>query len=114
MPRCIFRARRPGRTIKSPLYTLDDEFAYPLANPLPNPLDASPGPGNWTPTDLDARLSIAGDKLLAAAAGGAPVWDRCMLIAQPSFVRKVGLYYEFEVTPTDNVHYLRVTWQTQN
>jgi hypothetical protein len=106
MPWTYQRGKRYWRQFRVPRYSLQDEFSVARASPLPSPLIATPGPGSWLLTDLDLRLSVAGNTLVYAAPPGAPNWNRTMLQSSLSFQRKRGRFIEFEFTPS-NIAYLR-------
>jgi hypothetical protein len=76
---------------------------------LASPREASPGPGLWTITDLDSRLSITRSRLdIAGASAG---WDRTMLLLQTPYTRHKGRYLECVFTPDFNNRDMTIAWQ---
>jgi hypothetical protein len=51
---------------RSPAYRLLDRFIVDRAAPLSSPRTGEPGPGTWTITDTESKLSVSGGKLQVA------------------------------------------------
>ena len=76
---------------------------------LSSPREAAPGPGYWTVTDLDSRLTVNRGRLYVS--GSSAAYDRTMLYLQTPFARAKGRYVEFGVTPDDAAHAMKLGWQ---
>src|SRR5712692_5976768 len=100
------RQKRYWRRFHAYPYLFNDGFAENYAAVLPSPKLCNPGPGSWLVTDLDSRMSEAGNLTFAA---GSNAWDRCILVATTPFARQAGQYLEFELAPTATA-YLRAGW----
>lgn len=113
MPWTYARGKRYWRQFQPSPLEFNDEFALARGAVLPSPKLCEPGPGSWLVTDLDSRMTQAGDSLVYATGGGG-AWDRCMLASTLPFRRQSGQYLEFEFTPTTAAAYFRGGWNFVN
>lgn len=99
MPWTYARQKRYWRRRHDLPFLFEEEFSNTLAAVFPSPKTCQPGPGSWTVTDGDSRMSQASDNLVYAA-GVSNAWDTCTLGSTVDFARRAGQFLEFEITPT--------------